>query len=161
LMLKKNFTLNVDSVNKRRTFLNCRWEENGMYNLLIKPGAVKDIYGNINDSIQTKFMIQQENFYGRILLNAESNKYPIIIQLLNQKESIIASRVIFKPERIVFDYLSPDRYILKAIYDRNSNGEWDTGNYLKKIQPEDVYYNKTPVSLRSDWDYDITWNISE
>ena len=39
-----------------------------------------------------------------------------------------------------FYYLNPGKYSARLINDRNGNGEWDTGNFEKGVQPEEVYY---------------------
>ena len=38
------------------------------------------------------------------------------------------------------------------IIDENKNFEWDTGNYLKKIQPEKVIYLTNELDLRANWE---------
>jgi len=42
--------------------------------------------------------------------------------------------------------------LFRYIRDKNGNKEWDTGNYLKKIQPEMVYYSTDTINLRANWD---------
>ena len=37
---------------------------------------------------------------------------------------------------IYFETIEPKTYILRVIYDDNSNGIWDTGNYLAKNKPK-------------------------
>jgi len=34
----------------------------------------------------------------------------------------------------------------------NENGVRDTGNYLKQIQPEKIYYYPKPITVRANWD---------
>jgi hypothetical protein len=50
-------------------------------------------------------------------------------------------------------------YKLKVIYDRNSNGKWDTGNYSKHSQPEKVDYYTAPLNIRANWDQQEEWNL--
>jgi hypothetical protein len=59
-----------------------------------------------------------------------------------------------------YEYLLPGVYRLKIIVDENQNGKWDTGNYLKHIQPEKVFYNPTKINIRANWDIETDWNIS-
>ena len=60
-----------------------------------------------------------------------------------------------------FDNVPPETYYARVILDRNGNGRWDTGNYLKHIQPEEVYYYPKALKLRRNWDVDQAWNIYE
>jgi hypothetical protein len=57
-----------------------------------------------------------------------------------------------KEQKIEFLLLQPMKYILRFIYDVNSNGEWDTGSFLEKRQTEEVLYFPNPVDVRMNWD---------
>lgn len=155
------FTCYKDSLFIRKIHLESNWEEDMIYRLILKPGAVKSFYGVNNDSIDIGFNTRRENYYSRVLLHINSSHYPLIIQLLDSRQAISRSEVIHQPGTIIFDYLQPGKYRLKAIYDKNGNNEWDTGDYLKQIQPEEVFFYNLPNTLRSDWDHDITWTIME
>jgi len=39
-----------------------------------------------------------------------------------------------------------------VIYDDNDNGKWDTGNYLKSLQPEEVYYFENIIDAKANWE---------
>jgi hypothetical protein len=147
------------SVRKFRLFSN--WEEDTQYSILLKPGSIVDIYGHTNDSVELKFKTQQVDYYGRILLNFSSYQYPMIIQLISERGIVVKSAIAVNPGIIEFDYLSPGKYSFKAIYDSNGNQQWDTGNYLKKIQPEKIYLSGKSEQLRSNWDWEPTWSITK
>ena len=48
-----------------------------------------------------------------------------------------------------------------TIYDRNGNGRWDTGDYDKGLQPEEVYYFPQAIDVRTNWDIEQTWRVKE
>jgi hypothetical protein len=73
---------------------------------------------------------------------------------------VIRENSIQKSEELNYEYLYPQNYRLKIIEDANANGEWDTGDYLKNIQPEKVIYNSENITIRSNWDADIEWKIN-
>ena len=111
-----------------------------------------------------KFRTKEEKFYGslKIRLKSESVKGNYILQLLTEKEMVVRETVFSKPEETVFyDFLYPAAYKLKIIFDKNGNGKWDTGNYLKKQQPEKIIYNVEAVNIRSNWDLELDWTIVE
>ena len=60
-----------------------------------------------------------------------------------------------------FELVKPGKYIFRMIRDNNRNKEWDTGNYLKKIQPEEVYYSNFELEIRANWDFNETLNLNE
>jgi hypothetical protein len=157
----QKFTCARDPVNARRFLLTTEWEEGLNYKLLLKPGTVEDIYGLQNDSLNLKFVTQQMEYYGRLILTINGGKYPMIVQALDEKEKLVKAGILDKAGNITFDFLPPQTYTLKIIHDRNKNGHWDGGVYLKNIQPEEVYFYTLPVKLRSNWDQEVTWNISD
>jgi hypothetical protein len=58
-----------------------------------------------------------------------------------------------------FKYLLPGKYLFRFIKDKNGNKKWDTGNYLKKIQPERVFYSSDTIELRANWDINYQLKI--
>ena len=41
---------------------------------------------------------------------------------------------------------------MRIIEDKNGNKQWDTGTYLKKVQPEKVIFFKQEFDIRANWD---------
>ena len=66
-----------------------------------------------------------------------------------------------KNRQAEFFYLNPGRYYLRLFYDRNGNGRWDTGDYDKGLQPEEVYYFPQAIDVRANWDIEQTWRVKE
>ena len=42
--------------------------------------------------------------------------------------------------------------MIRIIYDDNGNRKWDTGNFLLNIQAEEVYYVKTILEAKANWE---------
>ena len=148
-----------DSLKLRKFRLINDWEENSPYKLYIYPGAFEDIYGLANDTLIFEFRTKRADFYGRIFLNVKNCNKPTIIQLIDEKEKVILKKIISEDTRIVFDYLYPKKYTLKAVYDLNKNNKWDTGNYREKKQPEKVLYFHNSINVRSNWDIETEWRL--
>ena len=47
------------------------------------------------------------------------------------------------------------------VRDKNNNDKWDTGNYLEKIQPEEVIYFPFELELRANWDLNESFNTTQ
>jgi hypothetical protein len=75
---------------------------------------------------------------------AADNK--VILQLVNQKLEVIQS---IHGNKATFSDLVPSEYLLRIIIDKNGNGEWDAGNYLKREEPEPIIYYETEKHERS------------
>lgn len=134
------------------------WEENSNYTLKIFPGAVTDIYGATHDTTVISFRTQRSDHYGRIILSCDSSEMPLIIQLMDEKENRIAEKYLEENGQVIFDYLQPKKYRIKAIVDVNRNKKWDTGRYLGRIQPEKVVYYPDLIDVRSNWDVELAWD---
>jgi len=57
-------------------------------------------------------------------------------------------------------YIIASLYTFRLIEDLNKNDIWDTGNYLKKIKPEPVYYFPSELEVRSNWDLNETFDLN-
>lgn len=162
----QQYTITADSVAARLTESNPRkfnmtkqWEENKTYKLKIYPGAFKDIYGYTNDTTQLTFKTQKKDFYCSLKVNLKNVTGPVILQLLDTKETVLKQIRIYSDKSIKFDYLQPSKCKIKVIYDSNDNGKWDPGKFSKKYQPEKVFYFNSEFNLRSNWDIEQEWKL--
>ena len=46
----------------------------------------------------------------------------------------------------------PGEYEVRLLYDENNNGQWDPGDYLRKLQPEKAITLPQRISVKADWD---------
>lgn len=132
-------------------------QEGSSYKLFMPDSVFFDIFGNTNDSLEIRFSTTKQRSYGSLKLNVSyTDSQPLLIQLLNDKDEIINQSVL-KDSIIEYPYLTPGIYKIKAIKDRNNNGKWDTGNYLKKQYAERVYFLNSAVKIRANWDIEQKW----
>jgi hypothetical protein len=45
------------------------------------------------------------------------------------------------------------------VYDTNRNKKWDTGNYLRKLQPEEIIYYPVEIEIRANWSLNETFKL--
>ena len=136
-------------------------EPNEKYHMKILPGAFVDYLERENDSLNFKFETPTPNNFGNLLLNLENVKaFPIIIELTNLKGDIIASEYSEGETQINFKLIEPNAITVRIVYDTNKNKEWDTGNFLEKTQPEEVFIIEKRIDVRSNWDVNETINLS-
>jgi hypothetical protein len=55
--------------------------------------------------------------------------------------------------------LNPGKYTARIILDSNRNGRWDTGRYLKGLQPEKVLIFSKDINLKANWEVEEPWEI--
>ncbi len=148
--------------NKNREYeLMGEWRPDIEYSLEVDSAAFQDIYGLVSNPIKQGFKVSSLDEYGTLLVNITSlNDQPLLVQLLNGQDQVI------KEVKAVngvaeFYYLKPEKYYMRLIVDRNGNGKWDTGDYDKDQQAEEVYYYPTFIECKAKWDITESWNPTE
>jgi len=126
------------------------------------PKAIKDIRGSNNDSIQYNVVSQTLEDYGNIFLDVIlSNNSKYILQLIDSDMDVIREfKNIESNSTYSFDYIVPGKYTFRLIEDLNNNGVWDTGDYLKKRQPEPVFYYTNELEVRANWDFNEIFDLN-
>ncbi len=148
----------IDTTHLRRARISHQWKEEGNYRIVLYPGAMTNIYGVTNDTTDLTFQIRPLAEYGRINLSLENVSDTLIIQLFKKDEEINTLDV-FTSGTYLFDFIDPATYQIKIVHNRNRNGKWDTGNYLKGLQPERVEFVPREIKVRANWDHDVTYII--
>jgi uncharacterized protein (DUF2141 family) len=74
------------------------------------------------------------------------------VELLDKDQNPVRSMVGDRTKKFTFDFMDPGTYFLRIIGDKNRNGKWDTGNFLKKLLPEEVFFSPEALQIRSNWE---------
>ncbi|WP_106791023.1 Ig-like domain-containing protein [Aquimarina sp. Aq78] len=157
--LEVPFSIKLD-ITKNEAQLAFEKTENNAYSLQFLPEAIKDFTGNANDTIKINFRTKKLTDYGTIFLTLQKvEAYPILVQVTNEKEEVISEKNVQRQETLAFDYLDPSKYYIRIVFDRNNNGKWDSGNFLKGIQPEEIRYFAEPIDVRANWEIKQTFTL--
>lgn len=150
-----------DSLIKRNLCIDYSWKKKTRYELFIPPSAFTDIYGFKNDSLLLNFITTEPEDYGLLKVNLKTvkNSGPYIFQLLSDNKSVLREVILDSAGILKLDFLNAANYNARIICDRNKNGKWDTGNYLKKNQPEKIYYYPGNIGVKANWDTEIDWEF--
>jgi hypothetical protein len=160
--VEKNIKFKFKKEDMRNFSVYYKWEENNQYKIIVEPKAFTDMYNiNNNDTLQLQFNTPKRENFGTLKLNIKNSFCPYIIQLLTEKENVERQYFSNKDETIKFEFIGPSTYLLKIIFDTNNNKKWDTGNYLKHIQPEKVIYYNEKITIRANWDLEIDWDLNK
>ena len=154
----------VSSVNDNLDEIDIKFEVSPTdnYTIFILPDAIKDIKGVTNDTLQFNLVSQSLEDYGNIFLDViRNNQSKFILHLIDSNEEIIREyKNVDQNTAYNFEYIKPGKYTFRLIEDLNKNDIWDTGNYLKKIKPEPVYYFSSELEVRANWDLNETFNLN-
>ena len=133
------------------------------YRIFILPESIKDIKGVVNDTLEYSVVSQTIEDYGNVYLDViRNNESKFILHMINNNGDIIRQfNNVSQNSTYNFEYIRPGKYTFRLIEDSNNNNIWDTGNYLKKVNPEPVYYFSNEIEVRANWDLNETFNLNQ
>jgi len=141
-------------------------DEIGFKNELIYSGKDSNLIIYMSDPLYKKDTIKTTDTLEQVeskltgSLNIESNlDTNIIIQLY--KGDKLYKEDFFSKSPYIINNIPAGEYTLYLIIDDNNNHIWDTGSFAIKQQPEKVYFYEKPVNIRTNWDLEVNWAISE
>ena len=130
-------------------------EEN--YRVRIADSLFADLYGHATDSLT--FTLTPKD-YGILTLHVDNQTgHPLVIEVLDSRDSVVMSRGLSIPTTLRFDHLPAGEYRLRAVIDLDSNGLWTTGNYRLGRQPEECLLYEKTLKLREKWEMEERWAV--
>lgn len=144
-----DFTTNFDTITNTYAF-NFKRTEDNIYKMQVLPEAFTGFFDNKNDTLNYSVKTKKASDFGYARFTLVNAKYPLILQLTNNKGEVADEQYVAEERTINFFNLAPSFYYIRIIHDANANKKYDTGNYLKKIQPEKVSHFKE-IEIRADW----------
>ncbi|MEJ5315591.1 MAG: Ig-like domain-containing protein [Tenuifilum sp.] len=158
--------LKVDSLNPRIFRFEKDWKPNTSYKLTILPGAFEDYTGQTNDTLMLEMIGADPEKYGTLRINLTGVSKSAVVELLSEKGIPVDTRTIQGNGIVEFSFVKPGKYRLRFIDDSNSNGKWDSGSYMKRIQPERVIYftdekTKGVINIRANWDSELQFSLKQ
>lgn len=129
-------------------------QEASTYRLLILPGAFTDIYGNKSDTLKTDFSTTRSSDYGNLELSLKTGEpsAQYLVQLFTESKVLLNQQISSGNGKVKFEHLAPGNYRIRIVHDRNVNGKWDPGDYLRHLQPEPVNFFPGLINVRANWD---------
>ena len=154
------FSTEYDEFHQKLKFLFQK-EPLEKYNLKLLPGALLNYYDKKNDTLSYDFTTKNLSDYGNLKVTLENvNRFPVIVELLDEKGDVTASQYSDKNREIIFDLIEPRKYTLRVIYDDNKDKSWTPGNFLELRQSEEVIYFPKELDVRANWDVEQPFDLS-
>lgn len=135
------------------------WQMGQEYKLRVDSAAFTGLYGKVSKPYEGAVSLKKEDSYSTLYLKLLGTDSCAIVQLMDKSDNIV-KEVDGSSGQANFYYITPGEYYLRLYLDRNHNREWDTGDFSKDIQPEEVYYNPVLLKLKAQWEFDQTWDIT-
>ncbi|HEY4149957.1 MAG TPA: Ig-like domain-containing protein [Chitinophagaceae bacterium] len=154
------YTVTSDSTHKKFSY-RYAWKENTAYSMILDKEFAEDSAGKKIPRIDTlKFNTMKESEYGSVRLrfnNLDMARKPVL--LLMQGDDIKFSEKI-QGKELFKRLFKPGDYEIRILYDTNENGVWDPGQFFgKHIQPEKVQSIKKKMTIKANWDNEVTLEL--
>ncbi len=149
-----------DSVSPRNFKVEYPWAYDTKYRLVADSLAAIGIYGKPTRPISHEFTTKKEEDYCSLTFNLSGldPDIPTFVEVLSGSDAVVRSEPV-KNNMVTFRYLSPGKYYARIIEDFNGNGEYDTGNYDRQLQPDLAYYYPKVINIKKNWDKDEQWDV--
>ncbi len=156
--LKVEFNSKFDSI-RNTLAVNFDKTESNSYNIQVLPEAFTGFFGTKNDTLNYSVNTSSKSSFGNLRVKIANAIYPIIVQLTDAKGEAKYEHYATEAKPIDFLDIRPSKYYVKIIFDTNGNKKYDTGSYLKKIQPERISHFEIIEPIRADWSYEETFTL--
>ncbi len=154
----------IDEKDKRNLNISYNWIEEKPYTLQLLPGAVTDMYGLQNDTIDLNTRVLRKDEFGILNLTVRNMNPDInyIVHLMQGKKELSIDH--FQSDSIyVHSYgaMQPGKYSVQIIEDVNKNRRWDPGDYKLKKQSERLFFREFQEELRAGWDRELEISVGQ
>ena len=160
LWVPMDFVFRQSEGNIRNYNIFAEWRPEQSYRIEVDSAAFKGIYGGVSEKFSRDIKFRSLNDYAVLYLRVPGIGDKAIVQLMTKDEKVVMQEHT-KGGLCSFYFIKPGTYYLRLIVDENGNGKWDTGDFLKGVQPEKVYYYHHELDLRAMFEYSQDdWNIN-
>jgi hypothetical protein len=130
-------------------------------NWVCMPGAFRDIFSMENDTTNIPVSLLTEDDLGLLDFKIQSSelKDPLVIELLDSKNSVVFKQKVKLGESLVFGNLIPGKYTARIIADSNNDEYWSNGIFKARTQADRMFYYSGDITIRSGWDLELEWNL--
>jgi len=116
------------------------------YSIRLGQGAFINLDKLPNRAADINFKVPDGDDLCTLTLNFINVDKNYLVDILNDKgDQTVRSSSTNKDKKIEFKYLKPGKYMIRLTRDENGNGFVDSGNLLKKRQPEIVRFFQTSL----------------
>jgi hypothetical protein len=122
--------------------------------LTVKSASFMSIDGDSTELIERKYPFLKPEDTGKIsgLIQTEHQSY--FFQLVDKNYNVIYQ--LDSPKEFIFTNVKPGSYSFRVLIDANNDGIWSSGNILKNLEPEPIwFFPQEHSALKAGWESDF------
>lgn len=125
------------------------------YRVRLRDSLFADLYGNPSDSLS--FTLTPKDYGTLVLHITDTTGYPLLVEVLDSKDTVVQVQCIDSTGTLRFIHLPAAEYRLRAVVDRNNDGQWTPGDWFDRRQPEECIFFEKKLQLREKWEMEERW----
>ncbi len=150
----------ANEYSEMRYVIPMRLTPGGEYKLTVDSTAFYSIYNITNKTLEQTLKVKNLEEYANLYFKVSNlGGKKAFVELLNSSDKPVMRSSVEADGESAFENVTPGTYYARLVIDANGNGIWDTGNYNRHLQPEEVYYFPKQLKLRRNWDVEQAWDI--
>ncbi|MDD6208995.1 MAG: Ig-like domain-containing protein [Bacteroidales bacterium] len=160
LWIPYSYKVEQDSINSLVYRVLSKWDYDKEYRILSDSASIFSIYDKANIPVNANFKIKPQNSYSHLYFNLPELKSSAFVELLDGSDKVVRTAKV-RNKGALFKNVLPGKYYARLILDLNGNGQWDPGDYQKRLQSEPVFYYPNAIELIQNWEIEQNWNPFE
>jgi len=157
----QEFTAKISETNPYEILVSSDFITGKKYQLTVPSKSVSSFYDKTSAPYRFDFDIDKIDNFGSLeftIQNAPTTNY--WIQLLDSAEKVIYQQYT-KGDKVKFDILKPEEYIVRILVDNNGNKYWDKADFATEAFAEDSYIFYKKAVIRSLWETHEDWDLKD
>lgn len=125
------------------------------------PSAIISVTDATIDSVKVQFtrMKTEDLSSLELAIHAPDSIQNYIAIVKSEAGGVELEKVFTSNTTLQLIELLPGKYSCMLICDKNKNGRWDAGSYVRKEQAEKVYYLNKDMIAKPNWEIKEEWNL--
>lgn len=157
----QEFTAKISDTNPYQIIIKSDFISGKKYQLTVPKETVTSFYTKNTQSKRFDFDVDKIDNFGSLeftIQNAPTTNY--WIQLLDSAEKVIYQQY-SKGDKVKFDILKPEEYIVRILVDNNGNKYWDKADFANEVFAEDSYVFYKKAVIRPLWETHEDWDLKD
>lgn len=155
------FTAKISETNPYQILVQSDFISGKEYQLTIPKETVSSFYAKNSQSKRFDFMVDKVEQFGSLeftLSNAPASYY--WIQLLDSSDKVVYQKYT-KGDRVKFDILKPNEYVVRILVDNNNDKYWDEADFATETFAEDAYVFYKKALVKALWETREEWDLKD
>ncbi|MEQ9263323.1 MAG: Ig-like domain-containing protein [Owenweeksia sp.] len=130
------------------------------FKVKMMQGAMKGWYATTNDSADWSFTTLGRDDLGNLDFSVSGDSATsYVLEIYDPAKKKILEKKFSGSTLIKLRNFKPGSYQAQLVVDENDDGQWTSGSYFERRQPEKILKYTEGIQVRANWDLELEWVI--